>query len=353
MSFFDEDGSLVNQTIKSSALEKFEELMDKVSKQARSLSYSDAVATSAEKAIDAAFRDVSWPAEELRLVNWLIRASFPLDYGAEPKEVSLLAHESYEDLKGGEGTVSEGYMRIPERLAKGLDIKLNEKVVSITSTKENVVVSTSTGTTVTGCGVIVTVPLGVLQRDTIKFTPELTPQKKAAIQSLRMGREEKCILCYDKYWFGSLIKGGYSAGIVSKDPNEWGIFFDSMYEGKTDGKPCLVFFNGGSAIDSFASLSDADVKNKVVSLLTRLVQKNWPDTTVPEPVWYKVSAWHKDPFSWVGARVDDENQLFFHAQLMNTHMCGCLCSACFPLLSLPSSYLSSCLSSCLSLSLSI
>ncbi|MFM9449485.1 FAD-dependent oxidoreductase, partial [Streptomyces acidiscabies] len=81
-----------------------------------------------------------------------------------------------ENFSGGDVIITNGYDKIAQYLAQGINILLNEKVSAIDYSGTKVTVTTSTTTYQTDF-VLVTVPLGVLKNNIINFTPALPNDK--------------------------------------------------------------------------------------------------------------------------------------------------------------------------------
>lgn len=92
----------------------------------------------------------------------------------------------------GDFRVMDGYDRLAQHLAEGLDIRLNTPVNHIEWTANRVLVTTDREV-FEADQVIITIPLGVLQSDTITFTPDLPASKQEAIRNTRMGPGLKMI----------------------------------------------------------------------------------------------------------------------------------------------------------------
>ncbi len=313
INFYDYDGLKINNSVKVTALEKYALLDKGLEKEGAALKAG--ADKSVEKALDAVDRQQSWGLMVNNLLDWIIRASFTLDYGAEPSEVSLRSHYNYKVRGGGEAVVVPGYIAIAEHLAKGQEIKLGDKVTRVALTQDGVVVTTASGKAYSGCVALVTVPVGVLQRNDITFDPPLPQAKKDAIASLKMGLEEKVVLHFAEDDWGKLPGNSevYSGGILSQTKNDYAIFFNTMYERKANGKPNIAFFNGGNGVKSsiFTSMSDTQKKDHVLGLLGTIVAKNFPDARPLQPISFKATNWANDPFSYgsysyTPTGVDDE-----------------------------------------------
>ena len=154
----------------------------------------------------AAARDAYLDEEELEGRARVI-AAFAIDRlllemfdGGPADRVSIEGYEVYEDLPGGNQIVEGGYRTLVDSLAEGLDVRLSEPVTAIERDAEGVTVRTTTGVH-RGTHAIVTVPLGVLKAESIRFSPPLPDWKAAAIGRLEMGNFEKVVLRFETaFW---------------------------------------------------------------------------------------------------------------------------------------------------------
>lgn len=118
----------------------------------------------------ADYADLS--ARVLVCVRWTIISAIGLEMGEDLTDLSLWAWDEDEAFDGDDVVFPGGYHQIVERLAEGLDIRLNEVVTAIYYDGEGVEVETSSGVFIAD-RVIVTLPLGVLQRGLVAFDPPL------------------------------------------------------------------------------------------------------------------------------------------------------------------------------------
>ena len=131
----------------------------------------------------------------------LLRVVAELESGGPPDELSLADTFSETGFGGGDHLPVGGYHGFIEALADGLDVRLEHEVVRIEQHDLGVRVHVRGGAVFEGSHVVVTVPLGVLEADTIVFDPPLTEAKRAAIGRLRMGNLEKVVLVFDEpHW---------------------------------------------------------------------------------------------------------------------------------------------------------
>ena len=98
-----------------------------------------------------------------------------------------------------------------------------------------------------------TVPLGVLQAKNIKFIPELSQEKTAAMNRLGMGLLDKLWLEFPSaFWTNDLPNDWIE--YYSDVPGEWSITLNVQ---KYFNKPVLLMFNGGKVARNFSSPTDA------------------------------------------------------------------------------------------------
>jgi len=127
-----------------------------------------------------------------------LRTEIEFNLGASIHRLGTNADEG--DLfPGPDGLVTNGFHRIPEHLAKGLQISFNQKVTSITQTPTSITVNNQH----TADAVICTLPLGVLQSDPPRLTPVLPPHHRRAIAQLGCGYVERILLTYPTKWWPS------------------------------------------------------------------------------------------------------------------------------------------------------
>lgn len=268
---------------------------------------------------------------ERRVMDWHFAN---LEYGCAAllKEVSL-PYWNQDDVYGGFGgahcMIKGGYSNVVESLAEGLHIHLNHVVTDVSyctkdrSTNDDhsnkVRVSTSNGRDFLGDAVLITVPLGCLKAESIKFSPSLPQWKYSSIQRLGFGVLNKVVLEFPEvFWDDSVDYFGATA----EETNKRGQCFMFWNVKKTVGAPVLIALVVGKAAIDGHNMSSSDHVNHAVNVLRKL----FGETTVPDPVASVVTDWGRDPYSYgaysyvsVGATGEDydilgrpvENCLFF------------------------------------------
>lgn len=158
------------------------------------------------------------------------------------------------DLNGDQALLPEGYDQILSAFEGDYKTELRQ-VVSAVDYTSNMVRVTTTEKAYDFDALIITVPLGVLKKRAISFTPALPKDKQAAVDRLGFGTLDKIYLQFDRvFWdhephmiltpFTDFPEGHYNSWL-----NLYALF----------GKPMLLGFNGGPAALALAEKSDEDV----------------------------------------------------------------------------------------------
>tara|TARA_B100000809_G_scaffold130660_1_gene128481 strand:- start:13881 stop:14216 length:336 start_codon:yes stop_codon:yes gene_type:complete len=109
--------------------------------------------------------------------------------------------------------MTNGYDKITDYLATNIDVRLNTKVLNIDYSQDKIKIETTNGT-YEADQVLVTVPLGILKKKVITFTPALPKITQRAIHNLEMGSINKFLLIWDsKFWDTEAQYIGYTPEI--------------------------------------------------------------------------------------------------------------------------------------------
>uniref|UniRef100_A0A2P2KG73 SWIRM domain-containing protein n=1 Tax=Rhizophora mucronata TaxID=61149 RepID=A0A2P2KG73_RHIMU len=268
---------------------------------------------------------------ERRVMDWHFAN---LEYGCAAllKEVSL-PHWNQDDVYGGFGgahcMIKGGYSNVLESLGEGLSINLNHVVTDILysimdagageTLCNKVKVCTSDGSEFVGDAALITVPLGCLKAETIKFSPPLPQWKQSSIQQLGFGVLNKVVLEFPEvFWDDSVDYFGATA----EETDCRGHCFMFWNIRKTVGAPVLIALVVGRAAIDGQSMSSSDH----VSHALMVLRKIFGEASVPNPLASVVTDWGRDPFSYgaysyvaIGSSGEDydilgrpvENCLFF------------------------------------------
>ncbi|CEO96102.1 hypothetical protein PBRA_004793 [Plasmodiophora brassicae] len=184
--------------------------------------------------------------------------------------------------------LKQGYQALVEKIASGLDVRLNQTVSRINYQGSRVKVMCDSGMSVEADMCIVTVPLGVLKSRRIRFIPELPRRKLCVIDKLGFGLLNKVVLQFKsvKFWTADSINCGYA----SKDAGKFYIFVN--VEGAT-GTPTLVTLVSGSCAAAYEQCSDDEIQSQVLEVLRSMFGHG-----VPDPLRCVCTRWSQDPFAF-------------------------------------------------------
>ena len=204
--------------------------------------------------------------------------------------------ESLSQYSGPDQWVNEGYGNLVcqafDNLFKkfsNVSLKLNSRVSSINvDNDDNVLIITSSGEQFTADKVIVTVPLGVLQRNCIQFSPAIPDSHVDAINSLGFGLMDKVVLRFSSPFWDPRIS---RFSIASEERGAWRVWFIPSKE-----IPILVCLIASDFAYKMSSLSEDEVKQSALSVLSTVFSSC--DVVVPEPIEFIYSNWSNNNSSF-------------------------------------------------------
>lgn len=251
---------------------------------------ADLAETIASSSADASYRDVTeaalarqaWDAERVQRVREYLEHRSEEQYGAWIEE--LAAHGLDDDsIDGDEVVFPDGYDRLPEHLAHGLDVRLGHTVTGI-DWSQGVMVRTPLGV-FSADSVVVTVPVGVLKSGALEIVPPLPPINATALSRLEMNSFEKVFLRFPtKFWDEDV----YAIRQQGPEGRWWHSWYDLT---AVHGEPTLLTFAAGPAALT-RDWEDDRVAASVLAQLRRLYGDG-----VPDPVHVHRTAWQDDPFA--------------------------------------------------------
>ena len=185
---------------------------------------------------------------------------------------------------GEDAFFPHGYDRVPEYLARHLDVDFGVVVRRVVLRPRGVRVETSAGS-IQARAVVVTVPLGVLKREGIEFVPRLPERHEQAIDRLGMGVLSKTFLRFDKpFWPSNLDWQEY----LGPRPGAWAEWF-SMAKA---GPPVLVAFHGGDRARELERADARDVRGDAMRMLRTMFGHD-----IPAPLAITTTGWSRDRFA--------------------------------------------------------
>jgi monoamine oxidase len=271
--------------------------------------FHNAIKAAQTKAVDQSLYSAIWdgmnaaalPADEQQLIKFLISSQLETEYGgaavnansASVGDLSTLWFDNSKQFGGDDVVFAQGYGVIVDYLKTGLTIKTSEKVTAIDYSEATVIVSTANGD-YTADKVLVTVPLGVLKKGTITFTPPLPTAHTDAIEQIGMGVLDKLYFEFDstfwanqwgttKYdWIESIPSVG-----TSQTWTEW-VCLD-----KAIGKLIWVGFCAADAAVALEKMTDAEIEADAMTRLQSIF-----GNAIPKPIKVLRTKWWSDPYTY-------------------------------------------------------
>ena len=260
----------------------------KIRKQRTAQNQADiSLRTALEEVIINGDRQLS--AQQLRELDYAINTTIEHEYATDVSNLSLSYWDQDWDqdseIDGKDVLFPGGYSQIIDLVAENLDIKLNQIVKKITYNNQGVVVTTNQGN-FSAEKVIITLPLGVLKKGSVEFSPSLPEPKVNAINRLGMGVLNKLYLQFPQVFWD---KETHLLGYISINKGEWAEWINIYRYTK---QPVLLGFNAGSYGTSIESLTDTAIISRAMQTLQQMYG------SIPQPVGHLITRWQQDPFSY-------------------------------------------------------
>ena len=226
-----------------------------------------------------------------------------LYFNGDPNIFSARYGNEEERFPGSDQFVLDGFMPICELLAAGLDIRFNTSVSAIAYDDDKVTVVAS-GNQYIVDAVIITVSLGALKNDAIRFTPPLPDKHRQAIEHLKMGFHDTLALQFNKvYW-----PTNCNAFCFLKADTIFPVIINLHHY---YGQPILSCKIGGDKAEALESCADTIWIEKAMQQLRMIFGHS-----IPDPINHTLMRWGRDAYTLgsysyipVGANTTDYYQL--------------------------------------------
>jgi monoamine oxidase len=272
------------------------------------------------RVVEAAFSYAS--NEDVLLRNFVLGSEIEHEYAGSVDQLSAHWFDNDKSFGGPDMLFPAGFQVITDFLAKGLDVQLGQVVRQIDWEKDSVRVLAGDKQW-TGDAVLVTLPLGVLQSGTVRFSPELPGFKLRAISELGSGLLNKCYLRFpEAFWPGDADWLQYVSPL-SGAWIEWVSFV------RTTNQPVLLGFHAADQAREVETWSDQRTVASAMETLRKIFGSG-----IPDPVDWQITRWGGDPFAMgsysyhkVGSSPQSrtnlaspmENRLFFAGEATEEH----------------------------------
>ena len=185
------------------------------------------------------------------------------DWAADLEDLSDLADDDGGEFYGPELVFPGGYAELLDGLFGSYEVRLSSPVTSISYDTSTAALEVNGGSHRVDA-VIVTVPLGVLKANTIRFIPSLPQAKQLAVGHIGMGLMNKTVLRFEEpFW--DVSAGGF--GFVSQRVGLFGLWFNLA---PVVGAPVLMAFNVASEAHALEAESDAAQVAMALDVLARM-----------------------------------------------------------------------------------
>ena len=272
--------------IEDSDYNRIEELAEQVIEKVHALQESADESDSMEQAVNALIANLNDSQAIKDGVRWWLSSEVEAVSAADYRDLSLKYWDEDEEFSGDDLLLGEGYGNLIAEMSKGINIKFNQTVTQINYSGSGVTVSGPWGE-LEADKAIVTVPLGVLQQNSIQFNPPLPESKKESINKLQMGVLNKIVLTFKKaIW----PKEAHRLGLLAASTDERIEYFPLPPGGQS---PILVGLAYGDHARELEQLNKQQIINKAIKQL----QKMFPDISSSDVVDVELTRWDSDPMT--------------------------------------------------------
>lgn len=257
------------------------EALDHVQSQAQDQNQD----VSIRQAIESVAREFDPSSEEHHWINFILNGEIEHEYAGSATQLSAQWYDSDKEFDGDDALFVHGFRVITEFLADELTIELGQQVHEIQWNQSPVRVITQKSEFIAD-QVIVTLPLGVLQAQKVRFFPELPSEHQDAIAKLGMGVLNKCYLRFQSAFWPEDVDWLEYIPATHGEWTEWVSFKRSA------DMPILLGFNAADRGREIENWSDQRIVASAMETLKTIFGPN-----IPDPIDYQITRWATDPFA--------------------------------------------------------
>ncbi|MBM5575267.1 FAD-dependent oxidoreductase [Deefgea sp. CFH1-16] len=222
----------------------------------------------------------------ISLINFILSGQIEQEYAGSINELSTHWYDGAKSFEGDDALFAEGFEIIIDYLAKGTKkIELNQIVNEINWQDSQVKIVTNRGEYIAD-QVIVTLPLGVLKTQSVRFVPDLPLQKITAIQKIGMGVLNKCYLRFSEVFWPKNIDW------LEYIPSQHGRWTEWVSFKRAANQPILLGFNAANRGREIEALEDHEIVASAMETLKTIFGRE-----IPDPIDYQITRWASDPFA--------------------------------------------------------
>lgn len=263
--------------------ERFEEIIDEALEEAAELDADVSIEAAVAKFVDvAAFSD-----QEKRYLDLVLNSAYEQEWSGSISQLSAQqVNEDGDDFDGEDVIFPDGYDAIPNHLADGLTIELEQKVLHIAHNDSGVTITTENGE-FRADRVIITLPLGVLKSGDVIFSPPLPAEKQTVIAQIGVGVLNKVYLRFAEPFWEKRPEWYF---YLSDKRGTWSEWFNMHHY---IDQPILMAFNAADFGTALEGWSD----EQIVAQAMETLRKMFGDKIL-DPESFQITRWIADPFAY-------------------------------------------------------
>lgn len=236
--------------------------------------------------------------QEIYIENYLF-FEYENEYSCNIDDLSVLNYDNNEEYKGDDYLFPDGYINLFKPMYDSFNIVFNTTVTSIdqsyldsNNNKENHIQIITDKQNYTAEIVIVTVPLGVLKSNRIKFIPSLSFQKQKSIERIGMGSMEKLYVEFDsQFW-----ENEYSLMKLYSNPISI-LGYSVNYKSLVDRNILLFLIGGDYKYLSFTNQTNQTLIDNIKDIIIQTYQRIYLNKDIKIKNIY-LTNWKNDEFSF-------------------------------------------------------
>lgn len=241
--------------------------------------------TSVRRTLASLERRYAGDPEALRFLNFCVSGSIEQEYAGDANRLSAHWYDSAKEFDGDDVLFVQGFKVLTDYLAQGTDVRLSQVVREVRWQTAEIRVRTAEREFAAD-QVVVTLPLGVLKNNDVRFLPGLPEEKRNAISTLGMGVLNKCYLRFaHAFW---PVDMDWLEYVPAKhgEWTEWVSFQRAMK------KPVLLGFNAADRGREIETWTDDQIVASAMETLKAIFGAD-----IPQPIDWQITRWASDPFA--------------------------------------------------------
>lgn len=240
---------------------------------------------SVRQAIAALAQESANSPQASRFLNFCLSGNLEQEYSGSAHHLSAHWYNSAKEFYGADALFTQGFNTVTEFLARDIRIELSQVVKEIHWQQSELRVTTQNAEWMADA-VVVTLPLGVLQENAVRFVPELPSEKRDVIAKLGMGVLNKCYLRFPRaFWPHDADWLEY----VSDPHGEWTEWVSFQRVAQL---PILLGFNAADRGREIEAWPDQQIVESAMQTLRTIF-----GAEIPQPLDFQITRWATDSFA--------------------------------------------------------